>query len=1397
MANSNVAFPKEHFLINLARKLTLFAASLGVALGLTYLFEPSLALTNGGSITALNVPLNEAFDTLSSTVGTGLAWADNSTIAGVYSSRTTYNVATGSSNTGALYSFGVAGAGPVGDRALGSVASGGSGTIYYGVKLTNNTGGAITSLAVQYTGEQWRNGGSSNASPNVVQAIEFQYKVASAGVQTAINTPSSGWIDHNDLDFASPIFGTTAFQTLDGNATANRMAKSSTITVNVPAGQEIWLRWVDIDNANNDHGLAVDDLVITADGVPGDQAPVVTPPTSPANGATNVAVASNIAITFSESVSAGESAFTLVCGTPRDFSLVGSPGTTLTIDPDADLPYSTTCTVTAKGVDQIADTDANDPPNFLVNDYVFSFTTAAPPPPGAGVVINEIDADTPGSDTSEFVELFDGGAGHTPLDGLVVVFFTGPDANTPAGEVDKSYAAFDLDTFSTDANGYFTLGNPGVPGVDLEFNPGPFGLLQNGGDAVAIYVGNASDFPFATPVTTANLQDAIVYGTDDPDAVNLLPLLNAGQEQVNEAAYGSQTTHSNQRCANGTGGARNTFTYRQAIPTPDGENNGCPPPPPAPGTSTVVISQVYGGGGNTGATLHNDFVELYNRGGAAVNITGWSLQYASSTGVSWQKQPLAGSVAPGEYYLIGLGAGTGGGDPLPPANVNGSINLSATTGKVALVDNFVALQGSCPKLSPHVKDLVGYGSANCREGSATAAGANNTTALLRKNGGLTDTDQNGSDFATISPPTPRQTAPIVEIGPYVLSTVPDFDDPIAPRDATIQVIFTEPVDVVDPWFSISCASTGVHDSFTQAGGGQFHHITPNINFLPGEQCTVTVFKDQVHDQDLADAGPFDDVMTADYSWTFTVATGDAPPYPPAVHLTMGNPSGADTGDPNNYLMEKPEFTLSYDRDLGRPNWVSWHLSDEWIGTLERDDTFRADPAVPPEWYRVQSFDFSGSGFDRGHMVPNADRDKLTAIPSNQATFLMTNMIAQAPGNNQGPWADLEDYLRTLLPPTNTSPAHELYIISGPAGVGGTGSVGFATTIAGGRVAVPSSTWKAALVIPKLAGDDVSRVTCEARTIAVIMPNDHSIGNDPNDPNDDEEADWETYLTSVDAIESLTGYDLFSNLPQAVQACIEAGVNGNNPPLDETPPSITLTSPLDGGVYQLNSVVNASFSCTDAGSSGLATCNGTVANGAAIDTASTGLKSFSVTATDVAGNVASVIVHYTVATNAISINNIPASAFLGNGFVPAFDYAGDGATSVTSSTPDKCTVSGGTVTFLTKGTCTLVAHAAATAAWDAAIGEPQSFVITKHTTTISIANIPATATDGGSFTPAFAYSGNGSTHVRSETNSVCKVNGGNVKFVGAGTCTLTAWASASGSYEPAEGLPQSFVVAPGQ
>ena len=162
----------------------------------------------------------------------------------------------------------------------------------------------------------------------------------------------------------------------------------------------------------------------------------------------------------------------------------------------------------------------------------------------------------------------------------------------------------------------------------------------------------------------------------------------------------------------------------------------------------IVISQVYGGGGNVGATYTNDFIELYNRGASSVDVSTWSVQYASSAGTTWAKTPLSGSIAPGQYYLVQEAAGTGGTTPLPTPDATGSIAMSGTTGKVALVTNQTTIGAvSCPT----VHDFVGYGTAaNCFETAPTAT-LSNTTAAIRAAGGATDTDNNSADFANAAP----------------------------------------------------------------------------------------------------------------------------------------------------------------------------------------------------------------------------------------------------------------------------------------------------------------------------------------------------------------------------------------------------------------------------------------------------------------------------------------------------------------------------------------------------------------------------------------------------------------------------------------------------------------------
>jgi uncharacterized protein len=191
--------------------------------------------------------------------------------------------------------------------------------------------------------------------------------------------------------------------------------------------------------------------------------------------------------------------------------------------------------------------------------------------------------------------------------------------------------------------------------------------------------------------------------------------------------------------------------------SPSGPQNlatvaGCSAPPVDQGSA--VISQVYGGGGNTGSVFTNDFIELFNPGPNTVSLAGWSVQYGSSAGTTWSPTALAGTIAPGHYVLVQEAGGANGTTPLPAPDATGTIAMSATEGKVALVRSVAPLVGACPSGGDLV-DLVGYGAANCSEGGVAATGLGANVAAVRAGGGCVDTNTNGADFAAISPPTPR------------------------------------------------------------------------------------------------------------------------------------------------------------------------------------------------------------------------------------------------------------------------------------------------------------------------------------------------------------------------------------------------------------------------------------------------------------------------------------------------------------------------------------------------------------------------------------------------------------------------------------------------------------------
>jgi hypothetical protein len=212
-------------------------------------------------------------------------------------------------------------------------------------------------------------------------------------------------------------------------------------------------------------------------------------------------------------------------------------------------------------------------------------------------------------------------------------------------------------------------------------------------------------------------------------------------------------------------------------------------------TSNVVVSQIYAGGGNSGAAYANDFVELLNRGTSAVDLSGWTIQYASASSTSWQATALSGSIAPGRYHLVQLASTADVGAPLPTADATGTTNLANTGGKVALVRDTAALTcgasaGSCAS-APLVEDFVGYGSAADYEGSGPAPALGATTAAVRGAAGCTDTDANAADFAAAAP------APRNSLSPAATCTS-------SPPSGTTTVSASAPVDAdVQPVLAIS------------------------------------------------------------------------------------------------------------------------------------------------------------------------------------------------------------------------------------------------------------------------------------------------------------------------------------------------------------------------------------------------------------------------------------------------------------------------------------------------------------------------------------------------------------------------------------------------------------------
>src|ERR1044071_5033114 len=238
----------------------------------------------------------------------------------------------------------------------------------------------------------------------------------------------------------------------------------------------------------------------------------------------------------------------------------------------------------------------------------------------------------------------------------------------------------------------------------------------------------------------------------------------------------------------------------------------------------------------------------------------------------------------------------------------------------------------------------------------------------------------------------------------------------------------------------------------------------------------------------------------------------------ALQMQLGNPSSATT-DPNNhahFLIQREQYAMDYNDTTREPNWVSWDLTTGDVGSSGRSD-FIVDTTLPAGFYQVLTTDYSGSGYDRGHLCPSADRT--VTVADNQQVFYMSNMMPQAPDNNQGVWANFEGYCRTLAAANN-----ELLIICGPSGFGG-------SAIASG-VAIPGYTWKIVVVVPNGTGSVLSRITPSTRVITIKVPNTAGVRTTP----------WQNFATSVAQIEADTGFTFFDQLAPATASVLKSIVD---------------------------------------------------------------------------------------------------------------------------------------------------------------------------------------------------------------------------------------------------------------
>ncbi|HSJ08811.1 MAG TPA: DNA/RNA non-specific endonuclease [Longimicrobiales bacterium] len=546
-----------------------------------------------------------------------------------------------------------------------------------------------------------------------------------------------------------------------------------------------------------------------------------------------------------------------------------------------------------------------------------------------------------------------------------------------------------------------------------------------------------------------------------------------------------------QRDATGTWQAPATATF--------GACNSAPPPPPPP-AAPIVINELMGDPHNAESASWGEWFEVHNTSDAAIDLAGWTI----ATGGSSQPDHVIGSsviVPAGGYAVLGRGwdPSRNGGVTLDYNYFNGSSTiwldnadfLELRDGSGALVDRVQWSSGT----------LVRGSTRSLRDASTDNLDADGA------NWGYPTTTFGDGDYGTPGAANGELSDTPAEIPNSISFSGRSSSDPALPVGFEAQVFAT---------LRDGTGATVPGTTFTWTSE------TPALASVDGDGVIRALGAGTAVVRATAPDG-----TTATFSQATIVATASTTAQYEG-NAEFGEPEDGDASD--DFLIRRDGYTASWSSLRGTSNWVSYNLDASHFGSEDRCNCFTFDPELTSTSYTTADYTgagaYHGYGIDRGHLARSFDRT--TGTLDNAQTYYFSNIIPQAADNNQGPWSALETYLGDLA----RFQDREVYIIAGVAG-----NIG--TVKDEGVIVIPENTWKVAVIMPRDHGlEDVQAVE-DVEVVAVIMPNMSGIRSVP----------WQDYVTTVDAVEALSGYDVLALLPDHIEIAVESNTSAPVAQLD--------------------------------------------------------------------------------------------------------------------------------------------------------------------------------------------------------------------------------------------------------